>query len=153
MNFPVLIDTIETLDKRLTWSEYFMSLAFLIASRSPSERLRVGAVIVKNNRIISAGYNGFPSGAEHQPIMRDGHEINTIHAEQNAIADAAARGVAIQGATMFITHSPCVHCAKFVLASGIDHVIWFHDYRLDPVALELLGDRCKKYTHACECAD
>ncbi len=86
-------------DKRCSWDEYFSCIALLISTRSTSKRLKVGSVIVKNNRIISAGYNGFPSGTPHISIMRDGHEQNTIHAEQNAIADAARRGVSIENTT------------------------------------------------------
>ena len=70
---------------RCSWDEYFSCISLLISTRSPSKRLKVGSVIVKNNRIISAGYNGFPSGTPHVSIMRDSHEQNTIHAEQNAI--------------------------------------------------------------------
>ena len=78
---------------------FIMGIALLISSRSSSKRLKVGSVIVKDNRIISAGYNGFPSGTPHISIMRDDHEQNTLHAEQNAIADAARRGTSIQDST------------------------------------------------------
>ena len=127
-------------DDRLSWHEYFMSIAWLISGRSPSKRLRVGSVIVKNNRIISAGYNGFPSGTPHISIMRDEHEQNTLHAEQNAIADAARRGTSIENSTIFITHYPCINCTKFIIASGIKEIIYYEDYRNDEIVTKLLED-------------
>ena len=124
---------------RLEWSEYFMSIALLIANRSPSERLRVGAVIVGNKRVIAAGYNGFPAGTPHTSIMRDSHEINTVHAEQNAITDAAKRGVSINKAEMYISHYPCIYCTKIIIAAGISKIYYHGNYRNDPLVKELLG--------------
>ena len=125
-------------NERLSWNEYFMSIALLIASRSPSDRLKVGSLIVKDNRIISAGYNGFPSGAPHESIMRDNHEQNTLHSEQNAIADAARRGVSIEGSSIYVTHYPCINCAKFIIASGIKNIVYLNDYNNDELVNKLL---------------
>ncbi len=136
-NLNKIYQTVHSLNDRLDWNEYFMSLALLISSRSPSKRLKVGSVIVKDNRVISSGYNGFPSGAPHESIMRDGHEINTIHSEQNSISDSAKRGVAIQEATIYITHFPCINCVKYIISSGIKQIIYLDDYRNDEVVLEL----------------
>ena len=127
-------------DERISWEEYFMGIALLISSRSPSKRLKVGSVIVKDNRIISAGYNGFPSGTPHISIMRDDHEQNTLHAEQNAIADAARRGTPIQDSTIYITHYPCINCTKFIIASGIKEIIYYDNYRNDEIVNKLLED-------------
>lgn len=127
-------------DNRISWEEYFMGIALLISSRSPSKRLKVGSVIVKDNRIISAGYNGFPSGTPHISIMRDDHEQNTLHAEQNAIADAARRGTPIQDSTIYITHYPCINCTKFIIASGIKEIIYYDNYRNDEIVNKLLED-------------
>ena len=127
-------------DDRISWEEYFMGIALLISSRSPSKRLKVGSVIVKDNRIISAGYNGFPSGTPHISIMRDDHEQNTLHAEQNAIADAARRGTSIQDSTIYITHYPCINCTKFIIASGIKEIIYYDNYRNDEIVNKLLED-------------
>lgn len=127
-------------DDRISWEEYFMGIALLISSRSPSKRLKVGSVIVKDNRIISAGYNGFPSGTPHISIMRDDHEQNTLHAEQNAIADAARRGTPIQDSTIYITHYPCINCTKFIIASGIKEIIYYDNYRNDEIVNKLLED-------------
>jgi len=142
LSIKSLLDSwsIDEEDERLSWHEYFMSIALLISSRSPSKRLRVGSVIVKSNRIISAGYNGFPSGTPHISIMRDEHEQNTLHAEQNAIADAARRGTSIENATIFITHYPCINCTKFIIASGIKEIIYYEDYRNDEIVTKLLED-------------
>jgi|TARA_B100001971_G_scaffold210071_1_gene234814 dCMP deaminase len=126
-------------DKRCSWDEYFSCIALLISTRSTSKRLKVGSVIVKNNRIISAGYNGFPSGTPHVSIMRDGHEQNTIHAEQNAIADAARRGVSIENTTIYVTHRPCINCTKFIISAGITNIKYLKDYRNDELADELLN--------------
>ena len=123
---------------RCSWDEYFSCISLLISTRSPSKRLKVGSVIVKNNRIISAGYNGFPSGTPHVSIMRDSHEQNTIHAEQNAIADAARRGVSIDKSTIYITHRPCINCTKFIISSGIKHIKYLKDYRNDDLVEKLL---------------
>ena len=125
---------------RINWNEYFMSLALLISSRSPSMKLKVGAVIIKDNRVISSGYNGYPSGCAHISINRDNHEINTIHAEQNAISDAARRGVALQNSTIYITHYPCINCCKYIISSGINNIIYLDDYKNDIIVNKLLEE-------------
>ena len=125
---------------RINWNEYFMSLALLISSRSPSMKLKVGAVIVKDNRVISSGYNGYPSGCKHISIHRDNHEINTIHAEQNAISDAARRGVAVQNSTIYITHYPCINCCKYIISSGINNIVYLDDYKNDIIVSKLLEE-------------
>ena len=80
-----------------------------------------------------AGYNGFLPGLPHQSHVRDGHEQATVHAEQNAIADAAKRGVSVAGAVAYLTHFPCINCAKILAASGIRAVKYLHDYHNDPL--------------------
>ena len=114
---------------RIDWDDYFMSIAHLASSRSPCERLHVGCVLVKNNRLVSMGYNGFLKGAPHISIVEDGHEQATVHAEQNAISDAARRGVSVEGTVAYITHYPCVHCAKILISSGIQKIYYHTDYR------------------------
>jgi len=129
---------------RPSWDEYFMATAFLIASRSACGRLHVGSVLVSSgdhpNRIIAAGYNGYLPGSPHLSRVREGHELGTVHAEQNAIADAARRGISVQGATAYITHFPCIHCAKILAASGIRAIKYFHSYRNDPLVTEILEE-------------
>ena len=88
-NIKEIINT--NIDKRINYDTYFMSIALLISSRSPSEKLKVGSIIVNNNRILSSGYNGFPEKIPHVSIHRDNHEINTIHSEINSICDAAKK--------------------------------------------------------------
>ena len=122
-----IIDSIKNYNKRLSWDQYFISIAYLIASRSPSKRLNVGSVIVKENRIISAGYNGYPPGAPHISIVRDNHEQNAIHSEQNAVSDAAKRGVSIESSTIYVTHFPCINCAKTIISSGIKTVKYMEE--------------------------
>lgn len=129
---------------RPSWDEYFMATAILIASRSSCDRLHVGCVIVSAgenpNRIIAAGYNGFLPGAPHQSRMRDGHEQSTVHAEQNAIADAARRGITVQGATAYVTHFPCINCAKVLAAAGVRVIKYHSDYRNDPLVSEMMAE-------------
>ncbi len=125
------------------WDSYFMAAATLLSTRSACERLHVGCVIVSSgkhpNRIIAAGYNGFLPGAPHASRVRDGHEQATVHAEQNAVADAAKRGIPLEGATAYVTHFPCINCTKILVSSGIAAIKYRHDYKNDPVALELLA--------------
>jgi len=126
---------------RPSWDEYFMGTALLISSRSPCERLHVGCVLVTGgehkNRLVAAGYNGFLPGAPHQSRVRDGHEQATVHAEQNAITDAARRGISVNGATAYITHFPCINCAKLLAAAGVRVVKYHLDYKNDPLVIEL----------------
>ena len=132
-----IIDLIKDNDSRLEWDDYFISIAFLISSRSPSNRLKVGSVIVKDNRIISAGYNGYPAGTPHVSIVRNNHEQNAIHSEQNAVSDAAKRGVSINNATIYVTHFPCINCAKTIISSGIKTVKYKEEYKHDILVDEL----------------
>jgi dCMP deaminase len=122
---------------RITWEDYFMQTAQLASVRSPCERLKVGCVLVKNNRLISMGYNGFLAGTNHKSIVRDGHEQATIHAEINAITDAAKRGASIDDCVAYVTHYPCLNCYKALASSGIKKVYYKEDYRNDPVVEEL----------------
>lgn len=130
--------------ERPSWDEYFMATALLMASRSSCERLNVGCVIVsggeQKNRIIAAGYNGFLPGASHTSRIRDGHEQATVHAEQNAISDAARRGVSLEGATAYVTHFPCINCAKILAAAGVRCIKYHRDYRNDDLVKDLLGE-------------
>ena len=122
---------------RITWDEYFINVADLASVRSPCERLKVGCVLVKNNRLISMGYNGFLAGTNHKSIVRDGHEQATIHAEINAITDAAKRGASIDDCVAYVTHYPCINCFKALASSGIKKVYYKIDYKNDPILEEL----------------
>ncbi len=144
---PLLQQVAEVVRRRSgrpTWDEYFMSVALLISLRSACDRLQVGCVLVSagdcSNRIVAAGYNGFLPGAPHRSHVRDGHEQATVHAEQNAIADAARRGVCLQGATAYITHYPCINCAKILASAGIRCIKYHWDYRNDSLVADLLRD-------------
>jgi dCMP deaminase len=116
---------------RPSWDEYFKEIVEATAKRSPCNRLHVGCVLVKNNRIVSQGYNGFLPGAEHISIIRDDHEQATVHAEQNAIADCAKRGVSCEDCTAYITHYPCIICCRLLLAAGIKKIKYINDFRND----------------------
>ena len=116
---------------RPTWDEYFKEIVQVTAKRSSCDRLHVGCLLVKDNRIVSQGYNGFLPGCSHQSIVRDGHEQATVHAEQNAISDCAKRGVSCEGCTAYITHYPCIICCRILLASGIKNIKYIYDYHND----------------------
>lgn len=116
---------------RSTWDEYFKKIVLVTKERSPCLRLQVGCILVKDNRIISQGYNGFLPNAPHISIIRDDHEMATVHAEQNAIADCAKRGVNCNESIAYITHYPCINCAKLLLASGIKEIKYIDDYKND----------------------
>jgi dCMP deaminase len=128
--------------KRPSWDEYFMAMAFLISTRSICERLAVGCVIVstgeQKNRVIAAGYNGFLPGTPHKSRVRDGHEQATVHAEQNAIADAARRGISVDGCIAYVTHYPCINCSKIIAAAGIKTIKYHSDYRNDEISRDIL---------------
>lgn len=127
---------------RINWDEYFMCLASLTSSRSPCSRLHVGCVLVKNKRVISVGYNGFPTGEEHTSFIRkdcDGndHEMATIHAEQNALCYGAKFGVSLDNGIAYITHYPCLNCAKLLLSCGITQIYYHDDYHNDPLVPQI----------------
>lgn len=125
---------------RLEWDEYFMSIAVLASCRSPCNRLNVGSVIVKNNRIISMGYNGYIPGAVHVSRVKDDHEQSIIHSEINAITDCARRGASLDGAKIYITHYPCINCFRSIAASNIKEIIYLNDYKNDDIVEALALD-------------
>jgi dCMP deaminase len=125
---------------RPSWDQYFKEIVQVTAKRSPCDRLQVGCVLVSENRIVSQGYNGFLPGCAHTSIVRDGHEQATVHAEQNAIADCAKRGVSCAGATAYITHYPCIICTRLLLASGIACIKYIHDYKNDELVSRFAGE-------------
>jgi len=135
-----VIDTIKELKERPSWNEYFMSVCYLISKRSSCGRLHVGCVITCNNRIVATGYNGHIPGAPHSSIVRDAHEQMTIHAESNAISDAAKRGTSLGGCVAYVTHIPCITCAKMLIASGITHIVFAEHYKDDPLVNMLCSD-------------
>ena len=125
---------------RPSWTEYFKTIVEVTATRSPCKRLQVGCLLVKDNRIISQGYNGFLPGCAHESKVEDGHEQATVHAEQNAITDCAKRGVSCDGADAYITHYPCVNCMKLLCASGICNIYYIHNYKNDPLVVYFLNE-------------
>ncbi len=139
-----IVDVAKDLEARPSWDEYFMATAFLIATRSACQRLNVGCVIVSKgthkNRIIAAGYNGFLPGAPHISRLDNDHEQSTVHAEQNAISDAARRGVSLSGSTAYITHFPCIVCAKLLVAAGVNEIKFHFDYNNNPMVEEIFKE-------------
>ena len=135
--------------ERPDWDEYFMRMAHLVSSRSTCLRRKVGAVLVKDRRILATGYNGAPQGLPHCEeigCLREKlkvpsgvrHEIcRGLHAEQNVIIQAALHGVSIKGSTLYITCAPCSICAKMIINAGIKKVIYEDSYP-DEMAKEFL---------------
>ncbi len=146
---------------RPSWDEYFGSIVNQVATRSTCLRRRVGAVIVKEKRILSTGYNGAPSGIRHcvdvgclreESGVASGerHELcRGLHAEQNSIIQAALHGVSIQGATIYTTHQPCILCAKMIVNSGIERVCYLNPYP-DELALSILTEAKVEQVHLSE---
>lgn len=139
-------------DKRAGWDEYFMAIASQVATRATCDRKHVGAVIVRDRNILSTGYNGSIASRPHCDeighMMEAGHCVRTIHAEANAIIQAAKHGVAIDGADIYITASPCWQCFKKIANAGIQRIIYgefYRDERIYEVAKDL-GIELKKIT-------
>ncbi|MFA6410396.1 MAG: cytidine/deoxycytidylate deaminase family protein [Candidatus Buchananbacteria bacterium] len=129
---------------RPSWDDYFMAIAKIIAARGTCDRLYAGAVLVKNNRIISTGYNGSPAGLPHcndvGHLLEDGHCVRTIHAEHNAVLQAALQGgTSTAGSTLYLKYSPCIHCTKYIIAGGIKRVVMGKVYRNEK-ALDMLKE-------------
>ena len=138
-------------ESRPSWGTYFMNITNLVAERSTCIRRAVGAVLVKEKRILSTGYNGAPTGLKHclevgclreQLGVESGkmHELcRGIHAEQNAIIQAAYHGVSVKGAVIYCTNQPCSICARMIINAGIQKIYYQSGYA-DSLALELLGE-------------
>lgn len=127
---------------RMSWDEYFMEIANIASKRATCPRKSVGAVLVKDKRIIATGYNGSAPGHEHcidiGCLMVDGHCIRTIHAEENAIVFCARAGIPTDNSILYITSSPCAHCAKVIIAAGIKEVVYGEEYWASEHAKEFL---------------
>jgi dCMP deaminase len=134
------------MSKRPSWDQYFLTLTRDVAERSTCNRAKVGAVIVRDRNLLATGYNGAPSGLPHctdvgcliyQSKTPSGEvEENcyrTIHAEINAIAQAARNGVSIRDADIYVTHTPCVHCLKVLINTGIKRIFYEKEYKLHSV--------------------
>jgi len=134
------------MSNRQSWDEYFMRIATMVAERATCTRAKIGAVIVKDKNIIATGYNGSPAGHPHCTdvgclvyVSRnpDGEEeencFRTIHAEINAIAQAAKHGVEIDGADIYVTASPCYHCLKTLMNTGIKRICYLKPYKIDRI--------------------
>ena len=141
----------EEAKKRPDWDEYFLAIAEHVSRRSTCLRRSVGAILVKDKRILTTGYNGAPTGLKHcldlgclrqQTNVPSGerHELcRGLHAEQNAIIQAAMHGVGVQGATLYCTNHPCVICAKMIINAGIVRVV-FQDRYTDRLAEDMLQE-------------
>lgn len=140
-NTKELVENITSIinkNTKLSWDQYFIAIALLASKKSSCSRLNVGCVITKDNRILSTGYNGFLKGAPHISRVVDNHEQFTVHAEQNAICDAANRGISIKDTIAYITHYPCLNCLKLLIASGITEIRYLNDYKNDELTKDMI---------------
>lgn len=134
---------------RLSWQDYFMANAELISKRSTCNRAYVGAVLVKNNRIIATGYNGGVADTDncddvgHE--MEDGHCIRTVHAEMNALIQCAKEGISANNTEIYATHFPCINCTKALLQAGVKKITYNTAYRIHPFAIELMTQKEVEY--------
>jgi dCMP deaminase len=134
---------------RPSWDKYFIDIVEIVKTRSTCLRRQIGALIVKDKRILSTGYNGAPSGVRHceeAGCLRDKMKIPSgerhelcrgLHAEQNAIVQAALHGTSIEGATIYVTNQPCIICAKMIINAGIKKVVYKGEYP-DQISAEML---------------
>ncbi|MBT3239979.1 MAG: CMP deaminase [Chloroflexi bacterium] len=124
---------------RPSWDDYFIKISLAVAERSTCDRAHVGAVMVIDKRILTTGFNGSPSGQGHCDneghLLVDGHCVRTIHAETNAIIQAALHGVSTKGATCYVTHFPCIQCTKTLINAGVARVVYVNSYRVDDNAM------------------
>jgi dCMP deaminase len=118
---------------RASWDEYFMNIAKEVATRSTCDRKHVGAVVVRDKSILATGYNGSVRGLGHCDdeghLMEDGHCVRTVHAEANAIVQAARNGMRIEGAGIYVTASPCWGCFRLIANAGIERIVFGEFYR------------------------
>ena len=135
---------------RVDWDQYFLAQAHVVALRGTCSRLKVGAVIVRNRRMIATGYNGSVADGDHcidkGCYMDDGHCVRTIHAEANALLQCARFGVATNNTVLYVTHFPCLQCCKQIIQAGITHVYYEHDYRNNSFAVQLFEEAQVKTT-------
>ena len=122
-----------TTRRRASWDEYFMAVGRVVASRSTCDRKYVGAVIVRDRMILATGYNGSIRGLAHCDdeghMMEDGHCVRTVHAEANAIVQAARNGVRLESGDIYVTASPCFGCFKLIANAGIRRIVFGEFYR------------------------
>ena len=120
-------------ESRKGWDVYFMDIAKQVSTRATCKRKSVGAVIVRDRAILSTGYNGSVVGGDHCTdvgcLMEDGHCVRTVHSEANSIIQAAKHGVSIDGATIYVTASPCWFCFKLIVNSGLKKIVFGEMYR------------------------
>lgn len=133
--------------RRISWDRYFMNLAVQASTRSTCPRKHVGAIIVRDKTVLSTGYNGSLRGAAHCTdigcLMEGGHCIRTVHAEANALVQAARHGIGVEGAGIYVTASPCFNCFKLIVNAGLTSIHYGEFYRDERVLqfAETLGVR------------
>jgi dCMP deaminase len=134
---------------RPDWDQYFMNIAATVATRSTCDRAAVGAVLVRDKRILTTGFNGSPAGLSHCDeighLMVDGHCVRTTHAEANAVIQAALHGISSKGSVCYVTHFPCLNCTKILINAGVNEIIYLTSYRMNENAVAFCKDAGVSY--------
>src|SRR5699024_10824113 len=129
---------------RINWQQYFLAQAKVVSLRSTCTRLEVGAILVRNNRIIASGYNGSVDDSSHcideGCLVVNNNCVLTVHAEMNALLQSARFGVATENTQLYVTHYPCLQCAKHIVQAGIEKIYYEADYRNDTIAEQLFRE-------------
>lgn len=135
---PAIATTLDVLfgtlrqDERPSWDTYFLAMAKLAATRATCPRASVGCVLVRDKHVLTTGYNGASAGLDScldvGCMVVDGHCLRSVHAEANAIIQAALHGVTTAGCTAYVTHTPCVHCSKMLINAGVWRVVYSNEY-------------------------
>ncbi len=151
MNKEIIASDSSSIVDRPDWDRYFMEIAGVVARRATCMRRRVGAILVKDRRILTTGYNGAPSGLRHcreagclrerlgVPSGERAELCRGLHAEQNAIIQAALHGVPIEGSVLYCTNQPCTMCAKMLVNAGVRRIVFTGSYP-DELAMDILGE-------------
>lgn len=140
MGSSSIVEAVQATDNgRQPWNEYFMQLAEQIATRATCERLKVGCVFTRDNRILATGFNGALSGRDHcldkGCLIHNSHCVRSVHAESNAIAQAAQHGVSLQDSILYVNFLPCIYCYGIVLAAGCKTVVYGEKYGTTPMQM------------------
>ncbi len=126
------------------WDEYFMEVARTVATRSTCPRKSVGAVLVREHRILTTGYNGAPRGVAHCTdagcLVQNDHCTRAVHAEANAIVQGALHGVSLHDSIAYSTYQPCVNCSKLLISAGVRRIVFEHPYADSAIAEQLLRE-------------
>ncbi len=114
---------------KTNYKQMYAKMAFTLSQFSKDKRNKVGALLLKDGRIVSTGYNGKPSNIPEKSVMQFGHDVGAVHAEMNCLCFAARKGISVEDCEIFVSHFPCIHCTKLLYQAGIKKIYYLFDYR------------------------